>query len=190
MNRLPADAVLLVIDVQNAIDNPVWAAHGPRNNPAAEENIAALLAAWRRSGRAVIHVKHESVEPGSTYRPGQPGCDFKPCAAPLPGERVVVKHVNSAFIGTGLTETLRAAGAACLAVCGVITNNSVEATVRMAGNLGFATWLVEDACFTFARPDYDGCLRSAAEVHAMSLANLAGEYCRIAKTDEMLAMIQ
>jgi nicotinamidase-related amidase len=79
--------------------------------PERGEKIKAL-AAWRRSGRAVIHVRHESVEPGSTYRPGQPGCEFKPCAAPLAGERVVVKHVNSAFIGTGLAETLRAACAA------------------------------------------------------------------------------
>lgn len=190
MNTLPDSATLLVIDVQNAIDDPMWAKHGQRNNPGAEENIAALLSAWRRSGRAVIHVRHESAEPGSTYRPGQPGCEFKPCAAPHPGERVVVKHVNNAFIGTGLAETLRDAGAACLVVCGVITNNSVEATVRMAGNLGFDTRLVRDAAFTFARPDYDGRLRSAAEVHAMSLANLAGEYCRVVTTGEILAMIQ
>ena len=190
MSRLPESAALLIIDVQQAIDDPAWAKHGPRNNPRAEENIAALLAAWRRSGRTVVHVKHESVEPGSTYRPGQPGCEFKPCAAPLAGEQVVAKHVNSAFIGTGLAESLRAAGTSCLVVCGVITNNSVEATVRMAGNLGFDTWLAHDAAFTFARPDYAGHLRSAAEVHAMSLANLEGEYCRVVTTGEILAMLQ
>jgi nicotinamidase-related amidase len=189
VNALPATAALLVIDVQQAIDDPVWAKYGPRNNPGAEDNIAALLAAWRRSGRPVVHVRHESVEPGSTYRPGQSGCDFKPCAAPLAGETVVAKHVNSAFIGTGLADTLRAAGAQCLVVCGVITNNSVEATVRMAGNLGFDTRLVADAAFTFARPDYDGRLRSAAEVHAMSLANLAGEYCTVVTTGELLALL-
>lgn len=189
MSRLPAGAALLIIDVQNAIDDPAWAKYGPRNNPDAEDNMAAILAAWRHSGRKVFHVKHESVEPGSTYRPGYPGCDFKPCVAPAPGEAVVVKHVHSAFVGTGLEQTLRAAGAACLVVCGVITNNSVEATVRMAGNLDFETYLVEDAAFTFARPDYAGRLRSAAEVHAMSLANLAGEYCRILTTGELLARI-
>ncbi len=190
MSRLPESVALLIIDVQQAIDDPAWAKHGPRNNPHAEENIAALLAAWRRAGRTVVHVKHESAEPGSTYRPGQPGCEFKPCVAPFAGEQVVVKHVTSAFIGTGLAETLRAAGVSCLVVCGVITNNSVEATIRMAGNLGFDTWLAHDAAFTFARPDYDGRPRSAAEVHAMSLANLEGEYCRVATTGEILAMIQ
>ena len=67
-------------------------------------------------------------------------------------------------------------------IAGVITNNSVEATVRMAGNLGFDTWLVEDACFTFGRKDWNGNFRSAEEVHAMSLANLDGEYCIVTAT--------
>jgi len=189
MNRLPASAALLIIDVQNAIDDPSWAKHGPRNNPGVEDNLAAILQAWRVSGRKVFHVKHESREPGSTYRPGYPGSDFKPCVAPVPGETVIVKNVNSAFIGTGLEQALRAVGAHSLVVCGVITNNSVEATVRMAGNLGFDTFLIEDASFTFARPDYAGRLRSADEVHAMSLANLAGEYCTVLTTGELLALL-
>ncbi len=67
-------------------------------------------------------------------------------------------------------------------IAGVITNNSVEATVRMAGNLGFATWLVADACFTFARTDWNGVARSGEDVHAMALANLDGEYCTVVTT--------
>ena len=54
--------------------------------------------------------------------------------------------------------------------------NSVESTVRTAGNLGFHATVVADATFTFDKPDFTGTLRTAAEVHAMSLANLAGEY--------------
>lgn len=162
---LATDAALLVIDLQAAIDDPAWHRDGGRNNPAAEANVAALLAAWRRSGRPRLHIRHDSVEPGSAYRPGQPGHAFKPEAQ------------------------LREAGIGTVVVCGVITNNSVEASVRMAGNLGFDTILAEDACFTFARRDWDGRLRSAAEVHAMSLANLHGEYCRVATTAELLAAV-
>ncbi|HWQ61056.1 MAG TPA: cysteine hydrolase, partial [Negativicutes bacterium] len=65
MSSLPASAALLIIDVQNAIDDPAWEIHGPRNNPGAEDNMAAILKAWRLSGRKVFHIKHESVEPGS-----------------------------------------------------------------------------------------------------------------------------
>jgi nicotinamidase-related amidase len=183
---LPLDAALIVIDMQRAIDHPSW---GLRNNPGAEKNVAALLHAWRDSQRPVYHIRHDSTEPASHYRPGQPGNEFKPEAQPRPGETVIAKRTNSAFIGTGLEARLRAARQTVLVIAGVITNNSVEATVRMAGNLGFNAFLVEDGCFTFARQDWTGKLRSAAEVHAMSLANLDGEYCTVIRTANVLAAL-
>lgn len=183
-HRLPHNAALILIDLQNAIDHPSW---GERNNPDAEENVASLLHAWRISKRPVYHVRHDSTEPASHYRPGQPGNDFKPEAKPLDGETVVAKRTNSAFIGTDLESHLRAHDHNLLIIAGVITNNSVEATVRMAGNLGFETFLVEDAGFTFARKDWNGQLRTASEVHAMSLANLDGEYCTVVRTAGVIA---
>ncbi len=179
----PTGTVLLLIDLQQAIDHPSW---GKRNNPDAEENASRLLRQWRAQGWPVWHVRHDSTEPASHYRPGQPGNDFKPETVPLPGEPVFPKRTNSAFIGTDLEQRLRAGGHDALVVAGVITNNSVEATVRMAGNLGFPTWLVADACFTFGRPDWNGIPRSAEEVHAMSLANLHGEYCTVVNTAPLL----
>jgi nicotinamidase-related amidase len=180
---LPSTAALIIIDMQKAIDHPSW---GQRNNPQAEENIRALLQAWRASGRPVYHIRHDSTEPGSHYRPGQPGHEFKNEARPLAEEPVVAKQTNSAFIDTDLEARLRAAGHLLLVVSGVITNNSVEATVRMAGNLGFETYLVEDATFTFGRKDWNGGWRTAADVHAMSLANLDGEYCTVLRTNQVL----
>ena len=57
----------------------------------------------------------------------------------------------------------------------------------MAGNLGFDTVVVSDASATFGRRDFAGRWRSADEVHAMSLANLAGEYATILSAEEVLA---
>lgn len=173
---------LLVIDVQKAIDHPKWRQHGGRNNPGAERKIARLLETWRERRWPVYHIRHDSTKPDSPYRPGQPGHEFKPESAPSPGETVIGKQSNSAFIGTNLEAELRSANHLLLVVCGVVTNNSVEATVRMAGNLGFETYLVEDACFTFAKPRWP-----AEEVHAMSLANLDGEYCRVIRADDAIA---
>jgi len=180
---------LVIIDIQNAIDHPRWAVHGPRNNPDAEKQIARLLEVWRSRNLPIYHVRHDSLEPDSAYRPCQPGNAFKPEAEPLPGEPIVVKHTASAFVNTGLEQRLKAAGHTRLVVTGVITNNSVESTVRMAGDLGFETCLVEDACFTFARPDRTRQLRSAEEVHAMSLANLDGEYCSVLTADEAIRRV-
>ena len=57
----------------------------------------------------------------------------------------------------------------------------------MAGNLGFVTTVVSDATFAFDKRDHNGTLRSADEVHAMSLSNLDGEYARIVHCAELLA---
>jgi nicotinamidase-related amidase len=184
-----ASTALIIIDLQKAIDAPYHAVHGPRNNPQAETNVARLLAAWREAEAPVIHIRHDSTFATSAYRPGQTGNDFKDEVAPLPGETVVPKTTNSAFIGTDLERRLRNAGLSRLIIAGVATNNSVEATVRMAGNLGFDVTTVSDACFTFARYDHSGRLRSAEEVHDMSLANLDGEYCTVAHTAAVIGEI-
>lgn len=57
-------AVLLLIDLQKAIDHPSW---GVRNNPDAEAHLAALLALWRGKGWPVWHVRHDSVHATSHY---------------------------------------------------------------------------------------------------------------------------
>ena len=147
---VPISAALILIDLQRAVDHPVW---GQRNNLNAERNAAAVLAVWRNSHRPIYHVRHDSTDPASTYRPGQPGNEFKPEVAPLMNENLVVKHTNNAFVGTDLEARLRAANHDPLFIVGVSTNNSVEATVRMAGNLGFVTYLIEDATFAFGRHD-------------------------------------
>jgi len=125
MNPLPLNAALILIDLQNAIDHPSW---GQRNNPE-EKNVASLLQAWRATQRPVYHIRHDSLEPASRYRPGQSGNLFKPEAEPIAGEMVISKTTNSAFVGTDLEATLRRANQTMLVVAGVITNNSVEATV-------------------------------------------------------------
>lgn len=180
--------VLLVIDVQKAFDE-MEAAGQRRNNPDAVARIADLLAAFRRAGAPIVHVRHESREPGSVFAPGRSGCAVKDGAREAPGEPVMVKHVNSAFIGTDLDGRLRAAGVATVVICGATTNHCVETTVRRAGNLGFEAWLVRDATWTFDRVGPDGDRHAAEDVHAMTLANLHGEFARIVRTAEVVAAL-
>ena len=73
-----------------------------------------------------------------------------------------------------------------LVLAGVSANHSVEASARSAGNLGFMATVVADACFAFEKRDYGGTLRSAEDVHLMALANLDGEYARVATTGAVL----
>src|SRR5262245_25040093 len=184
MPRLPADTVLLVVDMQCAIDHPKW---GPRNNPAAERNIAALLAAWRDAAMPVVHIRHDSEEPNSPYRPGTPGHGFKPEAMPRDDEPVVGKSVNSAFIGTELETMLTERGTTTMVVCGVLTHNSVDATVRHAGNLGFRVFLAADACWAVDLRDLRGRLWAAEDVHQLTLATLHREYASVTDTAALVS---
>jgi nicotinamidase-related amidase len=178
-----ADALIL-IDQQKAMAHPEW---GPRNNPDAEGNIVRLLAAWRAERWPIFHVKHDSTWPDSPFRPGQEGNDFSPLTAPRPGETVIAKRVHSAFIGTDLPARLEAIGRPALVICGVLLANSVEATVRVAANLGFSVRLPADACWSVDKRDLTGRLWPAEHVHQLTLALLDGEYASVTTTDAILA---
>ena len=181
---LPSRAALLLIDVQQGLDDPRW---GARNNPDAEQRIADLLAAWRATGRPVIHVQHLSLEPQSPLREDRPGHAFKIEALPTAGEPIFRKHVNSAFIGTDLEAHLRANGIKELVVAGITTDHCVSTTVRMAGNLGFTVTVVEDATATFERRGPDGTHYSADIMHRAALASLHGEFAAVRSARDILA---
>lgn len=182
----PETTALVVIDVQEAFDE-IERRGARRNNPAALPNIARLLAGFRAAQARVLHVRHASTDPGSPLRPDRPGYAVMPEARERPGEPVLVKHVNSGFIGTDLEARLRGAGVTTVAVCGVTTNHCVETTTRMAGNLGFDALLVHDATWTFDLTGPDGTFFRAEQVQAMTLANLNGEFARIVSTEGVLA---
>lgn len=177
---------LLIIDMQKGM---LATRLPPRNNPDADDNIARLQAAWRDAGQPVVNVRHISREATSVFAPGQPGAEFQGRFAPLRHEHVVEKNVPDAFVNTGLERWLHVRGIRDVVIVGVSTNNSVEATARTCGNLGFDTTVVTDATFTFAMQDFAGHLRSADEVHWMALANLQADYAAIRLTDDVLGML-
>jgi len=182
--QLPRDAVLLIVDVQKGMD--VYAERYNRNNPDLETNIARLQDAWRKTGRPIIHVQHLSTEPDSPLRPGQPGVEIKDEVRPIAGEPVVQKAVSSAFIGTSLEADLRRRGVTTLIVVGMQTNMCVSTTARMAGNLGFTTYVVSDATATFDNTGHDGRRYGSELLHDVALADLNGEFSTVVDTKTVL----
>ena len=183
------DPALIVIDVQRAFDE--WEAAGKRrNNPQAVARIAELLAAFRTLKLPIFHIRHQGTRPGSSFLPDSTGFPVKDEAREIDGEPVIVKKVNSAFIGTDLERRLREQGIDTLVICGATTNHCVETTTRMAGNLGFDARLVRDATWTFDRTGPDGDAHSAEEIHAMTLSNLNSEFARIVSASEAIAALK
>jgi nicotinamidase-related amidase len=174
---------LLVVDVQVGMEDPWW---GPRNNPACEANIARLIDSWSEEGRPIVFVRHDSVNPASPLRPGQPGNALKPIVSGPP-DLLVTKSVNSAFYGEpDLHAWLQERGIKGVAVTGIQTNCCCETTARMAGNLGYDTLFVLDATHTFDLPAYGGGTIRADEVAKMTASNLHGEFADVVMTADLI----
>lgn len=191
----PHHTVLLLIDIQRGLEHPTYWGN-TRSNPAFETNIKELITLFRSKrsvGARIIHVGHHSTLPNSPLHPsyifssesGSPdlagihGIDYQSFATPLPDEQSIVKHVNSAFIGTDLENILRSTGTRALIIAGLTTDHCVSTTTRMAGNLGVCdvgeekgrVILVGDATATQERGVFDAELVQA--VHLESLKEFA-----------------
>jgi nicotinamidase-related amidase len=183
---LPKTTALIVIDVQDGFDDPIW---GARNNPNAETKIVELLEIWRASQRPVIFVRHDSKTAGRPLHPDQSGNALKAMLERRESEPVIGKSVNSAFIGTDLEARLRTMKAKTIVIVGLTTDHCVSTTTRMAGNLGFKTFLIADATATFAKTGFDGRVWSAQELHDSALAQVHDEFCTVLETERLLAMV-
>lgn len=183
MQRINQNTALIIIDVQKGFDEPVW---GSRNNPQTEDNIAKLLESWRKHGRPIFHIQHMSLSPTSPLHPNHPGNAIKGALQPSAGEPLIQKNVNSAFIGTDLEQQLRKRGCKSLVIVGLTTPHCVSTTTRMAGNLGFETYLVSDATAAFELTGHDGRKYSAQEIHDVTIATLNSEFATVVKTNELL----
>ena len=176
-------AVLLPIDMQRAFDGAPW----PRRwNRLVDQNGLALLTRWREKGLPIVHVRHDSVLEGSTLAPGSEGNQLRPGFEPAPGEPLVVKSVNSAFIGTDLDLKLRRLGASRVIAFGISTDMCVSTTVRTGANMGWEMVLVDDACDCFDLPDGKGGTIPAESVQAAHVATLGFEFCTVVSTAQLI----
>jgi len=183
-----AKTALLLIDMQQGFDDiDYWG--GGRNNPDAEANAAHLLEKWRQAGWPIFHVKHNSTELQSRLHPQHPGNALIEAVAPQGKEPLIEKNVNSAFIGTDLQQRLQAQNITTLVIAGLTTDHCVSTTTRMAGNLGFKAYLIEDATATFDKVGFDGTRYPAQQIHDTALASLHNEFAQVVRIDEVLQLL-
>ncbi|MDQ1145713.1 nicotinamidase-related amidase [Bacillus sp. SORGH_AS 510] len=180
-------AALLVLDVQVGFDHPYW---GKRNNMHAEDNILKLLTEWRKRKWPVIYSQHLSLLPGSPlHYKNKSGTQFKTKIRPIAGEKVFQKNVNSAFIGTQLETFLHDQQIKSIVITGLSTQHCVSTTTRMSGNLGFDTYLIEDAIAAFEITDHNGVKHSAEEIQEIELAALNKEFATIINADKLITLL-
>ncbi|QXH55058.1 cysteine hydrolase family protein [Pseudomonas maumuensis] len=176
---------LIIIDIQNDyFPGGKWALDGA---DAAADNAARLLAAARKRGDLVVHVRHEFESSDAPFFvPGSAGAQIHPKVAPTANEAVVLKHQVNSFRGTDLKALLDRHAIEALTLAGSMSHMCIDAATRAAADHGYAVSVAHDACATLAL-EFDGKLVPAADVHASAMAALAFAYANVASTDELLA---
>jgi len=151
---------LIVVDVQ--VD---FCPGGNLAVPGGDEIVAIvneLVELFEKRGGLVIFSRdwhpqrHKSFrDEGGTWPPhcvqNTKGAEFHPDLL-IPDSAIVVskatdvaREAYSAFDGTGLSETLKAAGTERIFVCGLATDFCVKSTAMDARKLGYDTYVVLDA---------------------------------------------
>jgi nicotinamidase-related amidase len=180
----PGQPALILVDIQKGFENvEYWG--GQRNNPDAELRASELLKIWRDNGLPIFHVQHFSSIPTSLLHETHAGNQFSDLVAPAEGEPIIKKNVNSAFIGTGLQAQLDNATITTLVIAGLTTDHCISTTTRMAGNLGYETFLVADATATFNRKGIEGQIFPAELIHQTALASLHKEFATVITTEDI-----
>ena len=140
----PMFATLILIDIQN----DYFPGGRMELEGAVEAGRAAggLLAFFREHRWPVIHVQHESVQPGASFfLPGSPGMEIHASVAPRLGEPVVVKHFPNSFRATTLPGLLEGRVSRRLVLAGMMTHMCVDATTRAAADFGWECVVAQDA---------------------------------------------
>ncbi|MER6466814.1 isochorismatase family protein [Streptomyces sp. NPDC001228] len=155
---------LIVIDVQESFRaRPLWETISA---PKIAGQVDRLVRLARRAGDLVVWVLH--AEPGS-------GDVFDPALGHVrlmaelerrdDTEPLIHKTSHNAFTTTNLQQLLTERGIRELTVCGIRTEQCVETTTRVAGDLGYLVTLVIDATATNPIPHRDAPAdRSVAEM--------------------------
>jgi nicotinamidase-related amidase len=178
-----ADTALLIIDIQN--DYFPGGAMELEGADAAGARAGAALKRFRSDRLPIIHVRHLSTRPGSTFfLPATKGADIHSSVTPEKGETVIEKNFPNSFRATGLKESLEKEQIKHLVVAGMMTHMCVDASVRHAADLGYKITLLGDACATRAQK-IAGETVPARHVHLAFLAALNGFYAKVIDSHEL-----
>ena len=188
MEFISKNPALIIIDVQKAFLEKDYPGI-KRNNINAELICGKILKKWREIDLNVIHVRHSSTNPESKLHKSKPGFKFNDYVRPNNNEIVLTKEVNSAFIGTGLDEILKNLNINTLVIVGMTTNHCISSSVRMAGNLGYETFLINDSTACYNSTGLDGKEIDCEVIYQASIASLRGEFAEIISSRELFGLL-
>lgn len=152
--------------------------------------LKVLLAFFRARNLPVIHLTIGSDMPdyrdmpeclrpfaaAADNRIGQPANAILKPLEPRPGERVIRKTTQSAFMSSPINAVLRAMRIEHICFAGVSTNSCVDGTARDAADLNYRCVMVEDCC-SATREDH----------HLAALSSFASQTGRVMTAEAVMA---
>ena len=202
MNYKSESTALLVIDPYNDFISEGGKLWG-RIRAVAEANdcvphMLQVLNAARQAKLRVFYVPHRRYRPGDyetwkyiapiqkagwmrrTFEYGTWGGEFHAEFEPKPGEIVVTEpRCSSGFANTDLDLQLKKHGIHHLIVVGLIAHTCIEATVRIAAELGYEVTVVKDATADYS----DNEMQAALDI------NLPNDASAIVTTNEIVELM-
>jgi nicotinamidase-related amidase len=182
----PAKSALIVIDMQKYFldpDSPTFTCGGLAILP----TLKRVVAAFRSAGRPVLFTRHvhhpDHIDSGimawwwkGMCVEGSAESEIHPDLAPMPHEKVILKHRYSAFYNTDLETVLRCLKIEDLVMTGIMTNMCCESTVRDAYYRDYRVFVLADGTGSVTE-----------EMHGASLLNLAFGFSFVTTADDLVA---
>lgn len=116
--------VVVVVDAQKLITTDALYAFNTFVS-----NVKQIIHTARANSKEVIYIRHDDGTDEPLTK-GKEGYEIYEAFAPIEGERIFDKTVNSAFNGTDLLEHLKEQGEKEIMVVGLQTDYCIDATIK------------------------------------------------------------
>jgi biuret amidohydrolase len=177
-------SALIVVDMQKFFLNPASTTF-TCGGLAILPTLKQLISAFRKAGRPVIYARHvhhpDRIDAGilgwwweGMCIEGSPESEVHDDIAPLPNEKVIMKHRYSAFYNTDLETVLRVQKIEDLVITGIMTNMCCESTARDAYFRDYRIFFLSDCTGSINE-----------EMHLASLLNLAFGFAYVTTADSI-----
>ena len=172
--------VLLVVDTQKGItDERLFGFEEFKSN------VKNLIAEARYYGVEVIFVRHDDGQ-GSGFSVGDDAFEIYEGFAPVAGERIFDKKVNSCFHdSTGLSTYLEMKGIQRIMIVGLQTDYCIDATIKSGFEHGFEM-IVPEMCNSTFKNEY----MNAEDTYSFYKSMWNGRYATCISVDDALEMIK
>lgn len=173
---------LIIIDMQKFIVERINNGIGiyPDN---AIHNMENILKKFRGSGNPVIHIRHHTVEEGSSLHQNSPLAQVMEGFEEKQNEPVLIKNTSSAFSSTDLFSHLKSNHIDECIVMGAVAGFCVNSTVRAGADLSLKMTVVKDAVISFALEESN---LEAKTIFDVTLGLLEAGFAKTVTTKEIV----